>query len=60
MDTKTLPAKTPLEHAHHWIIEEPSGPLSGGRCKSCGASKAFKNWLADGDFITNEEHRAAA
>ena len=47
-------------HAHHWIIEEASGPLSGGRCKSCGASKAFKNWLADGDFITNEEHRIAA
>ena len=47
-------------HAHHWIIEEPSGPLSGGRCKTCGANKAFKNWLADGDFITNEEHRTAA
>lgn len=47
-------------HAHHWIIEEASGPLSGGRCKTCGANKAFKNWLADGDFITNEEHRTAA
>jgi len=22
--------------------------------------REFKNWLADGDFITNEEHRQAA
>ncbi|MEP6871749.1 MAG: hypothetical protein ABI939_07850 [Anaerolineaceae bacterium] len=60
MATKTLSVPAPAEHAHHWMIEEASGPLSGGRCKSCGAKKAFKNWLADSDFITNEEHRSAA
>lgn len=49
-----------VEHAHHWVIEEASGPVSAGRCKRCGASKEFKNWLADTDFITNEEHRIAA
>jgi len=48
------------QHAHHWIIEEASGPLSKGRCKTCGASRDFKNWLEDTDFITNEEHRQAA
>lgn len=48
------------DHAHHWVIEEASGPLSNGRCKRCGATKAFKNWLEDTDFITNEEHRLAA
>ena len=47
-------------HAHPWLIEEASGPVSQGRCKSCGATKAFKNWLEDTDFITNEEHRIAA
>ncbi len=47
-------------HAHHWVIEEASGPLSPGRCKKCGATKNFKNWLEDSDFITNEEHRLAA
>lgn len=50
----------PLAHAHHWLIEEASGPLSPGRCKTCGATKEFKNWLSDSDFITNEEHRLAA
>ncbi len=60
METNTLIAHKPAEHAHHWIIEEANGPLSGGRCRSCGANKAFKNWLADSDFITNEEHRSAA
>ena len=52
---------TPAEgHFHRWRIDEPNGPVSVGVCKECGATKAFKNWLADGDFITNEEHRAAA
>jgi hypothetical protein len=34
--------------------------VSGGVCKVCGIKKEFKNWLSDGDFITNEEHRSAA
>ena len=60
METLELTREAPAPHAHHWVIEEASGPLSGGRCKTCGAIKEFKNWLADGDFITNEEHRLAA
>ncbi len=57
--TMERPAAMP-EHAHHWRIEEAHGPRSGGVCKICGAVKDFKNWLEDGDFITNEEHRQAA
>jgi len=34
--------------------------VSVGVCKICGMEREFKNWLADGDFITNEEHRQAA
>ena len=48
------------EHAHHWLIEEARGATSTGRCKRCGATRDFKNWLEDTDFITNEEHRSAA
>ena len=48
------------DHFHRWRIEEPSGPMSSGVCKVCGATKQFKNWLSEGDFITNEEHRIAA
>ncbi len=47
------------DHFHRWRIEEPNGPVSRGVCKECGVEKQFKNWLADGDFITNEEHRVA-
>jgi hypothetical protein len=47
-------------HAHHWVIDEPNGETSLGRCKRCGESKAFKNWLAESDFVTNEEHRQLA
>lgn len=49
-----------VDHFHRWRIEEPNGPTSTGVCKICGQTKQFKNWLAEGDFITNEEHRAAA
>lgn len=56
METKELAA---AQHAHHWVIEEANGPRSRGRCKRCGASREFKNWLEDSDFITNEEHRQA-
>lgn len=49
-----------VDHFHRWRIEEPSGAMSTGVCKTCGATRQFKNWLSDGDFITNEEHRMAA
>lgn len=54
------PRASEPQHFHRWRIEEPSGPTSYGVCKECGATKQFKNWLSDGDFITNEEHRMAA
>jgi hypothetical protein len=57
---KTAEAKTEGQHFHHWKIAEPNGQVSVGTCKVCGATKEFKNWLSDGDFITNEEHRSAA
>ena len=50
----------PANHAHRWRIEEPNGRVSQGTCRICGAAKEFKNWLEEGDFITNEEHRLAA
>jgi hypothetical protein len=58
--TLTAPRPAATDHFHRWRIDEPNGPTSTGTCRECGATKAFKNWLADGDFITNEEHRAAA
>jgi hypothetical protein len=56
--TKTAPVAS--DHLHRWRIDEPNGPISRGVCKVCGAEKQFKNWLSEGDFITNEEHRMAA
>jgi hypothetical protein len=55
---ETMTATRP--HAHHWVIEEANGPQSAGVCKVCRQVKSFKNWLAEADFITNEEHRIAA
>ncbi len=26
---------------HHWLLEDPSGPMSKGRCQKCGASREF-------------------
>lgn len=53
--------ETPIApHTHHWMIDEANGPQSEGRCKRCGAEKAFKNWLEASDFITSEERRRLA
>ncbi len=30
-------------HAHHWLIEPPTGPLSVGRCRECGSERSFSN-----------------
>lgn len=30
-------------HAHHWMIEPPSGPTSVGQCNGCGDQKIFSN-----------------
>jgi hypothetical protein len=56
--TATKPAAS--DHFHRWRIDEPNGQFSLGTCKVCGTTKEFKNWLSDGDFITNEEHRVSA
>ena len=48
------------QHMHHWMIEEANGPQSPAVCKTCGEYRMFKNSLADGDFLTNEERRSAA
>jgi hypothetical protein len=28
---------------HFWVIEVANGPMSGGKCKFCGAKKEFYN-----------------
>lgn len=32
---------------HHWVIESPTGPISRGVCKVCGAVKEFQNYQFD-------------
>ncbi len=36
-----------LECRHHWVIETPSGSLSLGRCRRCGAVREFRNSIPD-------------
>lgn len=30
---------------HHWIIDEPEGPVSKGYCKKCGEEREFQNYF---------------
>lgn len=57
---RVVGTRVQADHFHHWRIAEPNGQMSRGVCKICGAEKDFKNWLSEGDFITNEEHRLGA
>lgn len=62
-ESATATVERPLvkpDHVHHWRIEEPNGETSLGVCKICGATRAFKNWLPDTDYLTFEERRQAA
>jgi len=36
-----------VECRHHWVIETPSGSLSLGRCRRCGAVREFRNSIPD-------------
>ena len=47
-------------HAHHWVIDEANGPLSAGRCKTCGQQKAFRNWIDEPTFVAKAEDLVAA
>lgn len=47
-------------HAHHWLIEEATGPKSHGVCRDCHAEREFRNWLAEADFVTRGERLYAA
>ena len=48
---------------HHWVIDTPNGALSGGRCKLCGADKAFRNssedlmWDSDSFSLNGSRYR---
>ncbi|KKU86161.1 MAG: hypothetical protein A2667_02835 [Candidatus Wildermuthbacteria bacterium RIFCSPHIGHO2_01_FULL_47_27] len=35
----------PKKPSHHWIIDAPRGSISKGRCKLCGATREFQNYL---------------
>lgn len=30
---------------HHWIIGDPDGPTSSGKCKLCGTQRDFMNYF---------------
>jgi hypothetical protein len=32
---------------HHWVIDAAAGPVSSGRCQSCGTQRRFHNYLPD-------------
>lgn len=38
--------KSVVSHAHHWIIDSPTGRTSPGRCRACGEEREFPNVYA--------------
>ena len=42
---ETLDITAPIECAHHWVTDTPSGPMSIGNCKLCGELREFPNWV---------------
>jgi len=42
--------QTAEEHIHYWIIKTADGPKSKGRCKTCGESREFANFIEGRDW----------
>ena len=53
-------AQTLPSHTHHWLIDEPNGPLSQGTCRACGATRVFRNWIEEIEMATNKDWATAA
>jgi hypothetical protein len=33
-----------VTHAHHWVLETPSGPVTSGKCRGCGEERIWDTW----------------
>jgi len=49
-----LQERTAVWCRHHWLIEDPAGPVSRGVCKHCGAVREFKNYVETPYWTRNE------
>ena len=45
---------------HYWVIEQPNGPTSNGRCKVCGTIREFKNSIQGSGWDRDGRRRRAA
>ena len=45
---------------HYWVIEQPNGPTSNGKCKVCGAIREFKNSIQGSGWDRDGRRRRAA
>ena len=55
-----IPEDQSLDCAHHWVIDSPSGPISMGVCKQCGAEGEFKNSLPDGTWERDSSQQSSS
>ena len=44
---------------HHWVLDQPNGPLSAALCKLCGGKEEFPNSLAGSNW-TKPSARASS
>jgi hypothetical protein len=42
---------------HYWMIDSPTGPISRGRCRLCGAQREFRNYLRDCLGVSEDEFK---
>ena len=38
------------ECIHHWLLDQPNGPMSSALCKLCGVTEEFPNSLAGSNW----------
>jgi len=50
---------TAEECVHHWVLDQPNGPTSSGRCKHCGTKEEFRNSMQGSGWDRSGQARKA-
>ena len=50
---------TNQECVHHWVLDQPNGPTSSGRCKHCGTKEEFRNSMQGSGWDRSGQARKA-
>lgn len=59
MQERNQQPRDPGRHVHHWILDEPTGPICLAICRDCKDERAFRTWQQELEYVPREERALA-